>query len=553
MKYIKIILFTLIVVLFVTACSGSKDASSSTVGSTSGKPGDSTGAVNSDTIAESTEDKIPEPESSCKVTSFSISAEKNPAVYEDVTAEIEDNKIKVSVGLLCSTYALKDVIPDVETDGVNVSFSKETEGKVDLTDGCKVTVTDSDGLSRVYDVEICYPASKLPIVTINTSDGADVTTKEKYADATITIDTEGLDSRYELPEGFESIGETFVGIKGRGNSTWEWDKKPFKIKFDDKTSVLGLPKAKKWVLLANYADYSLIRNYIAFESTRVLSGELSPLHQYPVNLFLNGEYIGVYTIGEDKEVGKNRIDLEDDTGEADTSFLIEIGGYNDGDVLDVDYFMAGDVRWCTVEYPEDELTQEQFDFIKEYVLHVNDDIYFGDDWTEHIDIDSFVDWFISSELFYNLDSCFRRSCFMTKEAGGKLKMGPVWDFDLSMGNIYMDYGLHETWMCTTQEYEYIQSNWYQILLEDETFRARLKERWDEKKDELLERSLSCVDTMGALVSPSAEYNFTVWDIMGERKLKVQPTFITDLKTYDSHIEYVRNFIINRWNWMDENI
>ena len=132
-------------------------------------------------------------------------------------------------------------------------------------------------------------------------------------------------------------------------------------------------------------------------------------------------------------------------------------------------------------------------------------------------------------------------------------MGPVWDFDLSMGNLSYDFDEYDKWMCTMQEHEYIKTNWYQSLLQEEVFRERLREIWDEKKDELLERTLYCIDNMGSTVAPSAEYNFTVWDIMGERKLVAQPEDIVDLKTYDDHISYVRNFIINRWNWMDANI
>ncbi|MBR6808506.1 MAG: CotH kinase family protein [Clostridia bacterium] len=547
----KLMLYAVAALLLLTlAACGNSDTNESSIGTETG--------VNTQGNTETDAETPPEPESPATVTSFVISSEKNPGIYEDIVATVENNTINIKAGLLCDTNALKKAVLDVVTDGVSYSvgknvYSAEGDPKpADLTGGARLTVTDAEGLRRVYEIKISYADSRLPVIHVNTSDGADVTTKEKYADATITIDVEGTDGWY-LPEGAASLGETSVGIKGRGNSTWVWPKKPYKIKFDEKTSVLGMEKAKSWVLIANYADYSLIRNYVAFEGSRVLSEELSPLHQYPVNLFLNGKYLGVYTLGEDKDVAKGRIELPEATNDVDTSYLIEIGGYDDGDVKDVDYFMAGDVRWCTVQYPEDELTEEQFNYIKEYCLHANEDVKFLDGWEEHLDLDSFVNWFISSELFYNLDSCFRRSCFMMKEPGGKLKMGPVWDFDLAIGNHHDDYDEYDKWMCTMQEHGYIKTNWYQSLLEDETFRKRLREIWDEKKDELLERTLYCIDNMGATVAPSAEYNFEVWDIMGDRKLVAQSLMVDELKTYEEHIEYIRNFIINRWNWMDANI
>ena len=515
----KLMLYAVAALLLLTlAACGNSDTNESSIGTETG--------VNTQGNTETDAETPPEPESPATVTSFVISSEKNPGIYEDIVATVENNTINIKAGLLCDTNALKKAVLDVVTDGVSYSvgknvYSAEGDPKpADLTGGARLTVTDAEGLRRVYEIKISYADSRLPVIHVNTSDGADVTTKEKYADATITIDVEGTDGWY-LPEGAASLGETSVGIKGRGNSTWVWPKKPYKIKFDEKTSVLGMEKAKSWVLIANYADYSLIRNYVAFEGSRVLSEELSPLHQYPVNLFLNGKYLGVYTLGEDKDVAKGRIELPEATNDVDTSYLIEIGGYDDGDVKDVDYFMAGDVRWCTVQYPEDELTEEQFNYIKEYCLHANEDVKFLDGWEEHLDLDSFVNWFISSELFYNLDSCFRRSCFMMKEPGGKLKMGPVWDFDLAIGNHHDDYDEYDKWMCTMQEHGYIKTNWYQSLLEDETFRKRLREIWDEKKDELLERTLYCIDNMGATVAPSAEYNFEVWDIMGDRKLVAQ--------------------------------
>lgn len=502
---------------------------------------------------------IIEPESPCTVSSFFISAEKNPGIYEDITAEIANNTITIKAGILCDTFALKKAVVDVVTDGVSYSIGDTVyslgneEGKsADLTGGCRLTVTDGDGLKRAYDVVIDYAEKRLPIIHINTSSGEDVTTKEKYADASVTIDAEGVDGWY-LPEGYASLDETYVAIKGRGNSTWAWDKKPYKIKFDEKTEVLGMTGAKKWVLLANYADFTLIRNYVAFEGSRVLSEELSPLHQFPVNLFLNGRYVGVYTLGEDKDVAEDRINLPEATGELDTSYLLELYGKDEGDVKDVDYFNAGDMRYVKVQYPEDTLTPEQFNFIKEYCLYADEDLYFNDGWEEHIDIDSFANWLISSELFYNLDSCFRRSCFIMKEPGGKLKMGPIWDFDLALGNLHHDFGLYDVWMCNTRGYGVVDDNWFTVLLENETFRSRLRKIWDEKKDELLSETLYSIDKMGETLAPSAEYNFEVWDIMGTRAVTNQPKNIVELKTYEAHIEYIRNFVINRWNWLDVNI
>ena len=224
-------------------------------------------------------------------------------------------------------------------------------------------MTDENGLTKSYDVVIEYASDIIPVISINTDEGKSIVSKEEYINATVTIDASGVDGWF-LPEGFESLEPTRAEIKGRGNSTWDWPKKPFKLKFFNKTEVLGMAEAKKWILLANYADYSLIRNYVAHETSKVLSNELCPLSQYPVNLFLNGEYLGVYTIGEDRDISEDRINLPKNNGEPDTSFLLEIGGSESDDIYGLTYLHTSLVRYCSIEYPDDDkITKEQADFI----------------------------------------------------------------------------------------------------------------------------------------------------------------------------------------------
>jgi len=489
----------------------------------------------------------------CSITSFVLSADKNANMYRDITGVITDNEIKLTVTAPTDTFSLRRAVVDLETDAVSYSFSNGDGATVDLTDtDLRCILTDSDGKIKSYSVMLEYGENLLPVVCINTVGGAAVTTTEYYIDATVSIDAFGTDGWY-LPEGFASLPETSAGVRGRGNSTWNWPKKPYKIKFATKESVLGLESAKKWVLLANYSDYSLMRNYVAFEGSAVLSASLSPFSQLPVNLFFNGEYMGVYSIGEDKDVKKGRIELPKDNGTVDTSYLLEIGGADADDVLGVTYIHEGLIRYCSIEYPEDTLTAEQAAYIADYCRKADEAVRNHVNWEDYVDADSLVDWFIQNELFYNLESCFRRSCFMTKEPGGKLKMGPVWDFDLAMGNLYNDFGQYEAWSCLTQSYGYIEDNWYCYLLKDEKFLSLLRSRWNEVKEELLSVTLEAIDRMSVTLAPAAEYNFEVWNILGIRAVPPQPRLIEELKTYADNVNYLRSFIVNRWNWMDRNI
>lgn len=505
---------------------------------------------------EPPETDVPEteaPESPCRLLSMTVPKDMNRNMCEDITAIIEDNAVTLTVTAPTDTFSLRKAAVDCTTDGISVTFSTAQGETVDLlAPHCTCTVTDENGLTRTYSVTVVHAEHTIPVIAIDTASGLDIVSKEEYVTATVSIDTTGVDDWY-LPEGFCSLAPTAVQIRGRGNSTWNWEKKPYKLKFAEKTEILGMEAAKKWILLSNYADYSLIRNFVAMETTKVLSTELCPLSQYPVNLFLNGEYQGVYTIGEDHEVKSARIDLEKDNGTPDTSFLLEIGGYEDEDVWGTTAFTAGLVRYCSIEYPEESLTTEQAAFIRDYCQKADEAVRTLNGYEDYIDLDSLIDWFLSTELFYNLESCFRRSCFMTKEPGGKLQMGPVWDYDLAMGNLYNDFGQYNQWAHLTQANGYIEDNWYCYLLNDPAFLARLTERWNEVKDSLLSTALNCIDTMADTLSVSAEYNFERWNILGTRAVPPQPWSITGLATYADNIAYIRKFIVDRWNWIDGQI
>lgn len=522
--------------------------------STENEPASAPESESAEITAAETEPETAPPVSECRIQSFTVFASDNRNMCADLIGEIRDDTVTLTVSAPTDTFSLMHAHATVETDAASVSFSSETEGAVDLTAAdTHCTLTDAEGLTRTYRIVLAYAPHTLPVISVITTDGQAITDKETYIAATVSIDTAGVDGWF-LPDGFSSLAPTEVEIRGRGNSTWAWEKKPYKLKFAERTSVLGLTAARKWLLLANYADYSLMRNFVAFETAKVLSPELSPFSQFPVNLFVNGEYCGIYSIGEDHEVKDGRIRLASDSGEADTSFLLEIGGKDTEDITGVTAFSTELVRFCSIEYPEEKsLTQAQTDFIIDYCLKADAAVKSLDGYEEYLDVDLLIDWFITHELFYNLESCFRRSCFLTKEPGGKLKMGPIWDFDLAMGNLYNDFGNYRNWMCLSQNYGYIEDNWFCYLLKDEAFRSRLKARWEAVKDDLLLTALSAVDRMGEMLTPHAVYNFARWELLGTRAVPPQPLLITELVTYGDNVRYLRDFIENRWQWMDENI
>ncbi|MGM9680483.1 MAG: CotH kinase family protein [Eubacteriales bacterium] len=484
---------------------------------------------------------------------ISLLQSNNENLTEDIHWTREGYAFYATVDCVLNPDLLKSALLSVTVDnGGKVEFDSATvkDGtRVDLTDtlGTYFTVTDSEGKTCRYVLYTEYIPTKLPVIVIYTDGGAEITSQEEYIGATISVNCDYVD-------GFSSLDTTSVFIRGRGNSTWKMDKKPYKLKFSSKTEILGLTRAKNWVLLANYVDCSLIRNALAMDAAAFLGGMDFVPTQYPVDVFLNGAYIGVYSIGEQVEVKTGRVELTDNGTELDTGYLLEVGGTTSEDVWDVTCFQTELMKYVKIHAPgEETLTVEQVAYIKSYVMKADAAIMAGEGYEDYIDMESLIDWLILHELSYNLDSSFRRSCYLTKDAGGKLKMGPVWDFDLAFGNFNRAPSNGEGWACLLETSDnYLWTNWMTYLFRDPEFMEQLKSRWDEVKDELLEFLFLRIDELGELVAPSAEYNFKVWNILGTR-LTFQPSVMKRFTTYEQHLEFLKEYITKRWNWMDANM
>ena len=248
-----------------------------------------------------------------------------------------------------------------------------------------------------------------------------------------------------------------------------------------------------------------------------------------------------------------RVELDKSLAE-DTGFLIEIGGINDGDVAGRDYFVVERfVSAAYVKNPKPEVrTTAQMRFITKYVQQADAAVVSLSDYEDYIDIPSLIDWFILHELTYNLDSSFRRSCFMTKDAGGKLKMGPPWDFDLAFGNHFRYVNYPNVWASVSREDEYVGVTWMDYLLKDPRFTSQLKARWNEVGNALVRTALREIDLCESVIDLSQKENYKVWDTMG-RKAGFEPAGIARLNTYAAHLQHMRNFLNTRKAWMDKTI
>ena len=459
------------------------------------------------------------------------------------TAVVDGNLIVFTVGAL-DPLELDEYEKTAAASGGEAEFIRgERSWRVD--------VTDADGGVYSYRVDVRRERHYLPVVSISTF-GAGVSSTEKYIKGTFSIDYGGA---FDL----DPIENAEISIRGRGHSSWKLDKKPYKIKFTEAASLFGLHRAKRWVMIANHVDRSLIRNKLAY----TIGAELDNLVFVPsanlVDVYVDGEYQGVYQISEQVEINEGRVPGEEDSAGVDTDYLLEIGsngvpttfgGYN--------IFTHRLFRFVEIRSPEVEsLTKEQYDYIKAYVKSVEQAVMDGGNYAELLDVPSLVDWFLLYEFSYNLDGMFRLSDFMLKKKSDKLYFCTPWDFDYAFGNMNLDTDAYDDWISLgnskTDAYDnYIEENIMDYLLRDPYFISCLKARWDEVGERMLNVGLGVVDDAERTVSPSAEDNFTRWPILGV-KIQFERMQTARLGSYGEHLDYLRNFMRARYDWMDHAI
>lgn len=439
----------------------------------------------------------------------------------------------------------------ISLDNATISGELTGDGEISLisyNSKYYCLVKDSDGNTRGYRIDTYSSEYKLPILYITTDDGAGITSKDAYKSSKITLDYNGA---YD----FTNITNIQAGVKGRGNSSWRLDKKPYKIKFENGTSLFGLEKAKRWVLIANHVDRSLIRNDLAYAIGEVLDNMVFIPSSYMVDVFVNGKYMGVYQLSEQIEINEGRIPGEENSSEVDTDYLLELGGDKLETPFGYNNFSTDLFKWVEIKNPDEEnLSLEQYAYIKDYVNQVEEAVMAGEGYEELLDIPSLIDWFLLYEFSYNLDGAFRRSDFLLKEKGGKLYFCTPWDFDYAFGNMSLDTWSYQEWIClgnaNTDAYDmYIKTNIMDYLLKDANFTAKLKARWDEVGKLMLSTALATIDEAEINLLPSANENFKRWRIMGSR-LQYENNRTVNLYTYEEQLDYLRDFINNRYAWMD---
>lgn len=334
-----------------------------------------------------------------------------------------------------------------------------------------------------------------------------------------------------------------VQIKGRGNTTWDSAaKKGYQLKFDKKQKVLGMAKAKKWVLLANSFDDSMARNMTAFHAASSLDMEYVTEYRY-VDLWVDGDYQGTYILGEKSEINENRLNLTDPTGvlmELDNFFY----GQEDYWFLDAYLNYKFAVKECVDEdNPNSVLSgmdqfRDKLDRFWNYITNTDTSVITLESLGAYIDVESFARWYLVNEFASNVEAASTSCFFYMDGAGDVIHMGPVWDFDSCMGN-------KKEYSDITLMFIRTNNKIFNRLLRIPAFAEYTKNILVQYDSAFESLALYAEDT-GTLIKESAAMNYTRWDRLEQKNEKRD--LIDFAGTYEVAVERLKNWLVNRYGF-----
>jgi hypothetical protein len=465
------------------------------------------------------------------------------SVVLDATAQSGVSPTKSSCVVTAGTLT-------VSATSANITIPNVCAGRTVNEVQLRITVSSTSGQTTSATRSFVAPAVpatflpqrlQLPVLRITTDNGAPIVSRDVYINAQMSL-VSNVPGVAAVNGGLE--------IRGRGNSTWDiHPKKPYRLRLTNSQSLLGMPSSRHWVLLANHSDKTLLRNAMALDLGTRMGLPWSPRSAF-VELYLNDRYDGVYQVVENIRVAANRVNI-DELDDTDVAADVITGGY----LLEVDFREDGHTIHSAIDdlpivfQSPEEPVQAQEDYLRGYidqfetVLHSST---FADPVTgyaAYIDVDSFVRWYLVNEVFRNVDANMWSSCWMYKPRGGKLFMGPLWDFDLAAGNAdYANAFRTDGWHIRT-------APWFSRLFEDPAFVARVRLAWNDIKTDELPAMFQAITASSATLQQAQLNNFQRWPIL---ETYVWPNYAIP-GSYSGEVDYLRTWLTARIAWMEGQI
>ena len=519
-----------------------------------------------------------------------------PAVYAvEAAAETEGFSVAFAQDYAKVGQPLTLEVENAASDAI--TYSWKVDGK-EVATGASYTPTENDLMKWIAvtvksggesaSAEMFF--STLPVVYINTEGGQAITSKEKYIDAEMVVQgNETYNSKTT------KLYSGATEIRGRGNSTWSQPKKPYRLKLDKKTDLLGMGKSKHWVLLANYLDESLQRNALAYNLSGAMGME--QMSTVFVDVVLNGDYVGNYQLCENIRVDPTRVDIFDWESfcEDSAGVIADAEGLSKDETGDLEEAMAENMAWITsgtvtfggktytiANYPEieipaitggylmeldeyyDEVSKfktesnqpimfknpefvgtnpEMMAYIKEYIQAfenaVRSDRYSAEyegetlHYSELFDMDALVDYWLINEIFFN-EELNKKSTYLYKDIDGLVRMGPIWDMDWSSGGEGQTH-ITDEWATRHYSTNAQANSWYKFLIQDPYFFLKAQERYWQIRGAQVEDMLAEIDANYELLKESAAGNGKRWNYGSD---------------YKKYVDNLRNWFNTHLTWMD---
>lgn len=552
------------------------------------------------------------------ITSFSFEAEQNKS-------KILDTKLVAASNTTTATENKAEVL---SVNGDDISgcipylYDFKLKPTFTVTEGVQVTVNGVEQISGVSEQDFSKPVvyavsngteNREYTVTV-TNSGLPVVVLTQSGTGTVMWDEAGIkvcakDAEWPTTDRFSvynadgtpNVEDVLCGIRLRGNSTQKFPKKPFAIKLESKKSVLGMPAHKRWVLLANWMDRTMLRNAVALDiAHRVDSAYVNTKGDYTggiawsprgtsVEVVMDGRHVGNYYLCEQIKIDGDRVNINDciedviDDGNANPTmancgYLLEF----DDNYDEVDKFRTGRGLPCMFKDEVTKFSAEIFNQVKSRVEAVETNLEAGNFETAYsdLDINSVIDYFFIQELTFNDEYKHPKSVYMLIDGVGKLTAGPVWDFDWqtfvnydkvqAMNNKYGStytcrknnewlYGAsklaEESWL-PWEDPDYVNDQpymWYPLLFKDPNFCAKVQERWTVIYPQLL-GVVAEVDRLSERNRLSEQFNSVMWPLDSKVKVDFGCAYNGDENmTFDQAVATLKQSYLDRLSWMDNAI
>jgi hypothetical protein len=429
---------------------------------------------------------------------------------------------------------IQRVIANPVSDISEVGFTGTSPERYDTM---LISLADAKVAIDMETITKCVIGHNVPTIYIETDEYVtEIPSKDYYLTASFSMKAYG---------NYDDVKATSVNIKGRGNSTWSYDKKPYRLKFDKKISLCGLAKAKNFALIANYIDPTLMRNAVAFKIAQLLEMPYTN-HSIPVNVVLNGKYRGAYMFTEKIGLNSGSVDIDDESSailfEIDTAYdeayKFKSPIYNLPVMVkdpDFDDLVAEDSSLTTTTL----LQKWQDDFNK-----MERGVYNGT-FSDYIDLKSVVDYVLVYLVTSNQEVNHPKSVFLYKgDIGDKYTFGPVWDFDWAYTFYYNDKE-NASPQRILFDYSLLGSNFFKAIIKTQAFKDAFAERWNYFKYSLWPQLKDYMAEYHDAIEVSALQNGEIWQ---ECNL---PSYIASSENFEKYYQKTLDFLEKRIEWISE--